>query len=241
MPDSIDWPPTHPRTQLPRRPRRFLLILAILAGIFFGGRSALSYYVDLLWFRSLGYGEVFWKTLSLQAGVFAAFAAATFVVLYGSFVALKRAHLPDLPEGHTIFIGGQPLKLPVEPVLRLIALVLSLAIALATGAALMAEWPTLALFWYAPGTGGTLDPIFGKPVNFFLFTLPAWQLIAGWLLTLALITCALAGFFILITGGARALSGRLSRGVMLPWGGLSVAFSFLLLVIALEVYLGRFE
>jgi uncharacterized membrane protein (UPF0182 family) len=28
---------------------------------------------------------------------------------------------------------------------------------------------------------------------------------------------------------------------MLPWGGLSVAFSFLLLVVALEVYLGRFE
>jgi len=31
----------------------------------------------------------------------------------------KRAHLPDLPSGHTIFIGGQPVKLPVEPVLRL--------------------------------------------------------------------------------------------------------------------------
>jgi hypothetical protein len=209
--------------------------------IFFGSRSALSYYVDLLWFRSLGYGEVFWKTLTLQAGVFAAFAAATFFILYGSFEALKRAHLPDLPEGHTIFIGGQPLKLPVGPVLRLIGLGLSLAIAAATGAAIMAQWPTLALFWDAPRTGGALDPIFGEPVNFFLFTLPAWQVIAGWLLTLALITCALAGFFILITGGARALAGRLSRGVMLPWGGFSIAFAFLLLVIAVEVYIGRFE
>jgi uncharacterized protein len=237
MPQSIDWP----RAQSPRSRRRFFIIVIVLGVIFFAGKSALSYYVDLLWFRSLGYGEVFWKTLTLQAGVFAAFAAATFLILYGSFEALKRAHLPDLPEGHTIFLGGQPLKLPVGPVLRVIALVLSLAIAAATGATIMAQWPTLALFWDAPRTGGALDPIFGEPVNFYLFTLPAWQVIAGWLLTLALITCALAGFFILITGGARALSGRLSRGVMLPWGGFSIAFAFLLLVIAVEVYIGRFE
>src|SRR5271169_1642830 len=222
MPESIDWPRTHP----PRRRRRFLLILAVLAGVVFGGRTALSYYVDVLWFGSLGYGHVFWKTLSLQWGIFTAFAAATFLILYGSFLALKRAHLPDLPSGHTIFIGRQPVKLPVEPVLRLIALGVSLVIAAATGAGMMAEWPTLALFWYSPRTtGGVVDPIFGKPLNFFLFTLPAWQLIAGWLLTLAVIACALAVFFILITGGTRVLAGSLSRSVTLPWRGLSIAFA----------------
>src|SRR5712692_5980792 len=166
MPESIDWSPPHP----PRRRRRFFLILAVLAGIVFGGRTALSYYVDVLWFGSLDYRDVFWKTLSLQSGIFAAFAAATFLILYGSFLALKRAHLPDLPSGHTIFIGGQPLKLPVEPVLRLIALGLSLAIAVATGAGMMLEWPTIALFRYAPhNAGGFVDPVFGKPLNFFLF------------------------------------------------------------------------
>jgi uncharacterized membrane protein (UPF0182 family) len=240
MPESIDWPqtPTHP----PRRRRRFLLILAVLAGIVFSGRTALSYYVDLLWFGSLSYGDVFWKTLSLQWGVFTAFAAATFLILYGSFLALKRAHLPDLPSGHTILIGGRPVKLPVEPVLRLIALGLSLAIAAATGAGMMAEWPTLALFWYAPRpTGGVVDPIFGKPLNFFLFTLPAWQIIAAWLLSLAVIGCLFAVFFVLITGGSRVLAGRLSRHVTLPWRGLSITFVFLLLILAMRVYIGRFE
>ena len=239
MRESIDWP----RMQSPRRShrRRFFIILAILLGVFVGARSGLSYYVDLLWFGSLGYGEVFWKSLTLQWEVFAAFGAATFLILYGSFVALKRAHLPDLPEGHTILIGGQPVKLPVEPVLRLIAVVISLAVAAATGAAMMAEWPSLALFWYAPRTASVVDPIFGKPVNFFLFTLPAWQLIAGWLLTLAVIVCALAAFFILISGGARVLSGQLSRHVTLPWRGLSISFAFLLLIVAMRVYLGRFE
>ncbi|MFZ0802087.1 MAG: UPF0182 family protein, partial [Terriglobales bacterium] len=240
MSESIDWPPPHPGQ--PRRRRHILLIVAVVAAIFFGGRAALSYYVDVLWFGSLGYGEVFWKTLTLQWGIFSAFAAATFLILFGTFLALKRAHLSDLPEGNTIFIGRQPVKLPVEPVLRLIALGASLAIAAATGGAMVEEWPTLALFWYAPPTTGSLvDPIFGKPLNFFLFTLPAWQLILGWLLSLAVMTCALAVFFILITGGARVLAGRLSRHVTLPWRGLSITFAFLLLVLAMRVYISRFE
>jgi uncharacterized membrane protein (UPF0182 family) len=237
-PESIDWPMPPP----PRRRRRFIIILVVLAAILFGGKTALSYYIDLLWFGSLGYGEVFWKTLTLQWGIFAAFTVATFIILYGAFLALKRAHLPDLPSGHTIFIGGQALKLPVEPVLRLVALGISLVIAAGTGASIMSDWATLALYWNAsPIAGGVVDPIFGRPLNFFLFTLPAWQLFSGWMLTLAVITCALAVFFILITGGSRALAGRLSRSVILPWRGLSIAFAFLLLIIAIRGYISRFE
>ena len=239
MPESIDWP----RMRSPRRRRRILLlILAFLAVIIFGGRTALSYYVDVLWFGSLGYREVFWKTLSLQWGIFTVFAATTFLILFGSFLALKRAHLPNLPSGYTIFIGGQPLKLPLESVLRLSALVLSLAIAALTGAGMMLEWPTIALLWSAPhSTGGFVDPVFGKPLNFFLFTLPGWQLLVGWLLTLAVMICALAIFFILITGGTRAFATRSRSYVTLPWHGLSVTIAALLLVLAMRVYLGRFE
>src|SRR5580692_5076530 len=238
MHESIDWP----RTQQPPRRRRFFLILVVLAGIVFGSRTALSYYVDVLWFRSLGYEDVFLKTLSLQWEVFTTFAAATFLIVYGSFLALKRAHLPDLPDGHTIVIGGQPVKLPVEPVLRLIAFGVSLAVAAITGAAMIGEWPTLALFWHAPrGAGSVVDPIFGRPLNFFLFTLPAWQVILGWLLTLAVITCVLAILFVFIAGGARVLAGRLSRHVTLPWRGFSITFGFLLLILAMRVYISRFE
>src|SRR5580658_3921176 len=102
-PESIDWPMPPP----PRRRRRFIIILVVLAAILFGGKTALSYYIDLLCFGSLGYGQVFWKTLTLQWGIFAAFTVATFMIFYGAFIAVKRAHLPDLSSGHTIFIGGQ--------------------------------------------------------------------------------------------------------------------------------------
>ncbi len=201
----------------------------------------LSYWVDLLWFRSLGYGDVFLRTLTLQWGIFAAFAAATFVILYGAFSLLNRAHRDDLPSDHTIVIAGREVSLSVKPVLRIVAIAVSLLIALATGSTMAGEWPTLALFWFAPHAAGSVaDPIFGKPLNFFLFTLPALNLIAGWLLTLAVLICLLAGLFLLIAGGSRALSERRASYIVLPWRGLSTAVAFLLLVLALRTYLGRF-
>ena len=63
MSKAIDWPQTRPPQQ---GRRRFLLILAVFFAIVLFGRTILSYYVDALWFGSLGYGDVFWKTLSLR-------------------------------------------------------------------------------------------------------------------------------------------------------------------------------
>ncbi len=239
---SSDWPPVRPPViRSSRRPRWLLVAVAVVVIILLGGRTWLSYYIDALWFGALGYGDVFWKTLSIQSAVFLAFAAATFVILYGTFLALQWAYLSDLPIGHTIWIGGQPLRLPVEPILRLIAIAASLLIGLASGAVIMAQWPMLALYWYGPRGAGGADPIFGRPLNFYLFTLPVWELIAGWLTLLAVIICVVAVFFVVVAGGTRALER--SRGTYRPlsWRGLSLAFAFLLLTVALQVYLGRFD
>jgi uncharacterized membrane protein (UPF0182 family) len=224
----------------PSRRRRFFLIFVLFAVILFSSRTTVSYYVDALWFSSLGYGDVFRRTLSLQWEVFVAFFAATFFIVYGWFLALRRAYQYNLLSGSTIYIGKQPLQLPVERILRLIVLVVSLVIATATGASMMTQWPTFALYWYAP-SGGIADPIFGKPLHFYLFTLPAWQFIVGWLLILAVIACVMAGFFILITGSTHVFASRRGSAVPLPWRGFSVAFAFLLLMLAMRVYISRFE
>jgi uncharacterized protein len=235
IPEIIDG-----RGRAPRRGRLFL-ILVLLAILIFSSRTTISYYVEALWFGSLGYGDVFRRSLGLQWTVFWAFFAATFVVLYGWFLALKRAYQPDLLNGGIIFIGRQPVKLPVERMLRLIVLIVSLVIAAITGAGMMAEWPTFALYWYAPQASSEIaDPIFGKPLHFYLFSLPAWQLITGWLLTLAVIACVIALFFILITGSMRVFAGRRGSSIPLPWRGFSIAFAFFLLILAMRVYISRF-
>src|ERR1700676_5173732 len=104
MAETIDWPL---RRRQPRR-RGLLLLGVVLAAVLFGGGTALSDYVEALCSQSLGYMAVFWKTLNLQAAIFAIFAAATFLTLYGSYWAFKPARLGELA-GLPILINGQPL------------------------------------------------------------------------------------------------------------------------------------
>src|SRR5947207_15133459 len=92
----VDWPP--PRRPPPRRRGR-LVLLAVVAVLVLSAGTALSYYVEALWFEALGYSAVFWKSLNLQGAVFAAFSVATFLALYGSFLALKPARLGELAGG----------------------------------------------------------------------------------------------------------------------------------------------
>src|SRR5262249_35733518 len=164
MAETIDWPP--PRRPARGRGRLFLLVVAGV--LLLSGGTALSYYVDALWFESLGVADVFWKPLNLQAAIFSGFALVPFAVLYGSFVALKPARLGELA-GLPILINGQPIRLPVEPVMRLIALGGSLLIAIITASAMASDWTTLALYWFG-GTdrvravGAAVDPIFGRPL-----------------------------------------------------------------------------
>jgi hypothetical protein len=225
-----------------RRRRTLILLVALLFVAFILGRIALSNWVDLLWFRSLGYGSVFWTTIWLQVILFVVASLVTFAVLYLAFWGIRRSHEGNLPTAHAIIIGGQPVRFSVEPALRFISLGVSVVFALIAGFSMASEWPTLGLFWYAPhAMGGATDAIFGKPVNFFLFTLPAWQIVNNWLLTLAIATCAVAVLFLFITSGSRTLENRkLSYGPS-PWRGLSITVAFLLLVLAMTVFVGRYE
>jgi uncharacterized membrane protein (UPF0182 family) len=227
-----------------RPPRRRRVLVSLLVGVtivVFGASATLSYYIDALWFESLGYSSVFWTRLNLQAVTFGVFAIITFLAVYGAYLALKPARFEQLIGG-TIFINRQRVKLPVEPVLDLTALGLALAIGAMIGASMMARWMTLALYWHAPPGATTLDPVFGRPVSFYLFTLPAWQLVAGWMLMLAVIACAIAALFVAVTDGARVRTERrIAAGPTGLWRGLSIGVAAVLLALAARVYLGRFE
>ncbi len=222
--------------------RGILFALAGVVIILIGSSTALSYYVNVLWFSSLGYGPVFWKTWSLEWGVFGAFFVATFLVLYGWFLALWRMHAAEMPQDRTVFLGRTQIMVPFRSLLRSLGVMLSLGIAVIAGATMMAEWTTFALYWAAPKTSPTmLDPIFAKPLHFYLFILPGWQLIVGWLMTMAVIACIAALCFMGIGGANRALlREKGSLGPPLPWRGFSIAFAFFLIVLAVQVYLSRF-
>jgi len=148
---TIDWPQ---RQKRPRRGR--FVILALVAAVLLGGGTALSFYVESLWFGSLGFGDVFWTTINLRARVLLGFAIATFAVLYLSFLALKPAKLGDL--GGSVLVGGQPV--PLEPRLQ------------ARGVARGAEdelhgpasWPGDLKDAPASGLGGGREPLWAVPM-----------------------------------------------------------------------------
>jgi len=240
---TIDWPP-----QSTRRRWRWLGVFALVA-VGLGASKALSLYVESLWFTSLGFGDVFWTTLSQRARIFLGFAAITFLVVFLLARWLKPADLAELGRT-TILVNGQPVTLPLEPVVRLASTAGAVVIGLLTGLAMSAEWERFALYWHggleslgaATEAGGMTDPIFGKPLVFYLFTLPVWRLIAGWLMTLAIISLGVAAVFSTLSGGAHAfgsprrnsLQQGLSRGVC-------GAFAAVLATLGLRVYLGRFD
>ena len=230
-------------TRRQKRGRKLLiLIAAIVAILLFSTQTVVSYWVNLLWFSSLGYEAVFWKTQIVQWSVFASFAVLTFAILYGAFRVLRHSHSADLPDTHTIYIAGRPLTFPVDRFLRYGAGILSIIIALATGAAMAGQWSTLALYWYAPrGTGRAVDPILGKTLDFYLFTLPAWHLVVGWLLTLAVLICVLAGLFVLAAGGMRALDNHFGGGIVIAWRGLSITGGCLLAILGINEFIGRYD
>ncbi len=118
MPQYIDSPAPF---RMGKKPRRLLILAAILLVILLFGRTALSEWVDLLWFQSLGYESVLWKTLGLETGVFLVSTVVTFLLLYGAFYVMRRSHQADLPSTHSIVIAGRPVSLPVAPALRLIS------------------------------------------------------------------------------------------------------------------------
>jgi len=228
-------------TRLRRRRVIRAAILIVLAVVVFGAGTAASYYVDALWYESLGYASVFWTRLSLQAATFSGFALVTFVVLYGVFRALKPNTLAQLI-GTTILVNRRPVKLPIEPALKLIGLGLSVVIAAVTGAGMMARYMTLALFWDSPRNPAMVDPIFGRPLDFYLFTLPALDLVSGWLLTLSVIACLIAGVFVAVTGGGRIVAEwRSSAAQARLWRALSLSLAAFFLMLAVRTYLGRFD
>jgi uncharacterized membrane protein (UPF0182 family) len=238
----VDWPPP------PRQPKRRgrLIVLALLATLFLIGGTALSYYVEALWFDSLGFGDVFWTSLRLRGAIFTAGAVVTFLVLYGSFLLLKPSNLNEIAGG-TVIVNGQPLRLPIEPVIRTAAIAVSAVIAAGTGLSLSADWTTIALYWNGspPGLGtaqqaaSQADPIFGRELAFYLFTLPGWRLIGGWLTTVSIIVLLLSIGLAAIAGGAQLIASR-NRRALPSLRGVSAAFAAVLVGLAFQVFLSRF-
>jgi uncharacterized membrane protein (UPF0182 family) len=218
-------------------------ILAAIVGLALFGSSALAWYVEAQWFGSLGYSDVFWKTLELKSTLFCSFTLATFLLLY---VSLRLLQPPQLvrPADRLVYINGQPVSFSFGPIVRLVTWGVALVVALGAGSGMMSEWTAFGQYLHAPATVGEAalaDPIFGRPLGFYLFTLPVWQILATWMTTVSLVILGAAVLVLLLTNADNPLLLSSVREQRAGYRGVSFAVAFVMLVVAARVGLSRYE
>jgi uncharacterized membrane protein (UPF0182 family) len=227
---------------------RWLFVVGLLALLFALSRAS-SIYVEALWFGSLGYAAVYWTTFKYAVAIFAVFALVTALALRGAFWALERAFDVSALAPRRILLNNQPVFVRPARLLKPVAWLASIFFGFVYGAGMSGEWERFALWLNRPQTA-EVDPVFGRQVGFYLFTLPVAETLASWLLTLA--------FIILVGALAYALLGLIPTGADVEdarpkvaplsaaarrgaYAAVSTALALLLAALALRVYLSRFD
>ena len=161
-----------------------LLIFLILLGL------TSDFLVDRLWYSELGYLGVFWTTILAQAGTFCAAFLLTAIILWANGLVAYRftqspwaPRPPDLTWKHT----GVATSSDVLEVLRhrrrwpfVIACGAGL-IAILVGWGEVHNWSVFLRFIYQVPYGSS-DPVYGRDIGFYLFSLPAYVVVKNWML-----------------------------------------------------------
>ncbi len=173
--------------------RRGLVLLGLVAiVILLAIPSLATFYTDWLWFREVGYGSVFLRSIFAENWLF----LATFAVAFGFlWLNLRIARGPRSSattpmRGPRASVRAMPLQgiAPsgwITPAAVVVAVLIAMA---STG-----DWLTWLSYFHRTSFG-TQDPLFHRDVSFYVFTLPIYQslrsqaLLLSWL---ALIGCGM--------------------------------------------------
>lgn len=235
-------PPDGPSTRRPRRPevswppfwrsRWFWIGLGVLA-VLLSFNSLVTFYTDWLWFESVGYLSVWFKQWLARWGAFAgAFViAALFLgvnLRLASRGALRTSNPRTFqPARYTGFNGLTGLGVVV------------LALFMASAAA--TRWEALLLYIYRTA-GDLTDPVFNRSLGFYLFELPVYRFLQGWLTPLIIITMlGTAGVYSLHNLEAIRLNRWQPTDITPLRRHLALLGAVLALLLAAGYILGRYE
>ena len=163
--------------------RRLPILLAFIV-LTMGLPALAELYTDWLWFAHVGYGQVFLKSLGARALLTGLSAVAVFALLAGNLWLALRVLRPRIVMVTTPQ-GPQTLTIDARSIRRLatgLAAVFSLLAAFVAGA----EWETWLYFLNATPFGRT-DPVLGRDIAFYVFTLPLLEGVHQLLLVLTLV------------------------------------------------------
>jgi len=215
-----------------RATRPLLVVLGVLA--FTLGPQLVSFYVDWLWFGSVDLAQVFATSFKAQAFWTLAGGLLGFLVTYVSHRAMVRA-----TRGRVLTVpieNSAALRLEMPGRLDRIALVAPVLAAFIVGFLFAGNWRTF-LFQANATAFGSADPVFGRDISFYVFSLPALEVV-GSALMLSLGIALLAATAMYFLKGALLLTGRGIAADRPAVVHLSVLGSLLFLVLALNTFVG---
>jgi len=244
--NSSDLPGNGPRgPQIPqfkfRPPSRgriiLSLVIALVLVLFFSAKSLSSFYVNILWFNSVGRSDVYWTILrnKIELGAIFVAVAALFVWLNVMLAdRLAPLTLPNTPEDQAVLRLREATAKHRGLFRAGIAIVIGLMLGLpATG-----EWRNWMMFMHRQAFS-TGDPLFKANVGFYVFRLPFAQFVVSWAFgAVVLVTLVTLGFHV-INGSIRP-QDRVQRVSAQAKVHLSVLLAAGTLVRAADYWLSRY-
>lgn len=223
----------------PRRKRWRLWIIAGLVLTFIALYRSLSIYLSALWFGSLGYSDVYWYIFKLKLGLFLVFTLLTAVILRGALWLLQLVFAADTLARRTIVINNQPVEFSPARFVGPISWLLAIMFGLFFGVAMKSEWQNFAVYLNRVPTA-LHDPIFGKPLGFYLFSLPVYDSLSSWLATLSFVVLCAAVAYTMLGIPQRVLKSASPTKSTNSLAAVSFALAIFLLLLALRTYFSRF-
>ncbi|MBE3127572.1 MAG: UPF0182 family protein [Candidatus Atribacteria bacterium] len=171
-----------------------LLIFIVVSGI-------ASIYIDIIWFKSIGFISIFWKILLTRGAVIIFFTALFFIISYVNLTFARR-FAPEFKvelsqdefERPEIQLYKSLQNIQVN---KKFVLWFSLIVALFMGFSEGSSWEKILIYLNRTSFGIT-DPIFNKDIGFYMFSLPFWEFVRNWLsFALTLVTVVVAAIYIM--------------------------------------------
>jgi uncharacterized membrane protein (UPF0182 family) len=220
------------------RPRPLILTLVVMALFLIGFSIFANIWTDKLWFSSLGRSDVFNTLLWTKVGLFAVFGVLMALIVGGNLwtaYRLRPAFRANTPDQANL----ERYREVITPIRKVLLIASSLVFAIFAGATATGQWRTL-LLWENSQSFGKTDPYFHKDIGFYVFTLPWLHWMVSFTMTALVIGLIAAVFVHYIYGGIRlqARSGKVTGAAQ---AHLSVMLGLLVLLKAMDYYLGRFD
>jgi uncharacterized membrane protein (UPF0182 family) len=191
-----------------RRFRGLLLFLLLFVALSLS--QAVSFYTDWLWFKEVGFTQIFTTKLTVQLLLALLSGGFFFLLVYLNVKAAAQLH-----RGARFIDQENVIELPspelVDPLLRKILLPACLLLGFFAAPQGAGLWESLLLFLNS-GPFGIQDPVFGRDIGFYVFRLPILNSLYDWL-----------SISVTLTFAATALVYLLYRGIQYTRRGLSVS------------------